>query len=53
MRWMPLMASVLHVGEAVYWNPKNPVRKFVANPAGSYLLDVQSFEIETIEAVQE
>lgn len=46
----PLMAHVLRVGEAVYWNPKNPARTFVANaPSGGYLLDLQSFEIETIE----
>lgn len=44
----PLLASVLRVGQPVFFNPKNPARPLLAG-SGTYALDVRGFEIESKE----
>lgn len=45
----PLLAAVLRVGQAVYWNPKNPARALLAKADGPYTLDFRGYEIESKE----
>ena len=50
MSALPVMGSVLQVGKSVYWNPKNPARAVLAGAGtGSYVLDLQVFDIESTE----
>jgi hypothetical protein len=47
---LPLMASFLYVGSAVYWNPKSASRVTLASAGpGKYALDIRAFDVETTE----
>lgn len=50
----PLFAYVARVDREVYWHPKNPVRKLLADAGGKgrYQLDFNLFKVETIEGSQ-
>ena len=47
----PVFAKVARVDKEVYWHPKNPVRKLLADGGGKgrYQLDFIRFRIETLE----
>jgi hypothetical protein len=47
----PVFAKVARVDKEVYWHPKNPVRKLLADSGGKgrYQLDFIRFRIETLE----
>lgn len=47
----PVFAKVARVDKEVYWHPKNPVRKLLAEGGGKgrYQLDFIRFRIETLE----
>ena len=47
----PVFAYVARVDREVYWHPKNPVRKLLADSGGKgrYQLDFNLFKIETLE----
>lgn len=44
----PLIASVLRVGQPVFFHPKNPARPLLTG-SGAYALDVRGYEIESKE----
>jgi hypothetical protein len=47
---LPVMASFLYVGSAVYWNAKSASRTTLTSAgAGKYVLDIRAFDIETTE----
>jgi hypothetical protein len=47
---LPVMATFLYVGKAVYWNPKSASRITLAGAGpGKYSLDLQAFDVETFE----
>ncbi|MBI5547950.1 MAG: hypothetical protein HY901_29050 [Deltaproteobacteria bacterium] len=51
----PVFAYVARVDKQVYWHPKNPFRKLLADagPKGKYTLELDLFWVETIEGAHE
>jgi hypothetical protein len=51
----PLRSYVMRVGKEVYWSPKNPPRKMLAEAGkgGRYSLEVHRYKIETREGAQQ
>ena len=51
----PVFAYVARVDKQVYWHPKNPFRKLLADagPKGKYTIDLDYFGIETLEGAHE
>ncbi len=49
----PVFAYVARVDRAVYWHPKNPIRKLIADAGrkGPYQLDLHLFRVETLEGL--
>lgn len=47
----PVLAYVLRVDKEVFWHPRNPARKLVADagPTGRYRVDFHLFRVETVE----
>ena len=47
----PVFAYIARVDKLVYWNPKNPVRKLLADAGtkGSYQADLDLFWVETVD----
>ncbi|MBI5495377.1 MAG: hypothetical protein HY904_10165 [Deltaproteobacteria bacterium] len=50
----PVFAYVARVDREVYWHPKNPVRKLIADAGskGRYQLDFHLFKVEVLEGAQ-
>ena len=51
----PVFAYVARVDKEVYWHPKNPFRKFLADSGGkgTYEADLDYFTVETVEGAHE
>jgi len=51
----PVFAYVARVDKQVYWHPKNPFRKLLADagPKGKYTCDFDLFWVETVEGAHE
>lgn len=51
----PVFAYIARVDKQVYWHPKNPFRKLLADagPKGKYTLDFDLFWIETVEGAHQ
>jgi hypothetical protein len=51
----PVFAYVARVDKQVYWHPKNPFRKLLADSGakGKYTIDIDHFFIETVEGAHE
>ena len=51
----PVFAYVARVDKPVYWHPKNPFRKLLTDAGlkGKYVIDLDYFQIETVEGAHE